>query len=150
MTKIIAVGKIKNQSIKTALADYHKRLSRFSKVEIKELPDQPEGKDVGIAIKKESEAIISAIKVDDFVILLDLDGQTVDSIALAEQVEKWQTKNICFVIGGSNGVDETVRERADYLWKLSELTFPHQLVRLLLAEQLYRAYMIINKRSYHK
>jgi len=150
MIKIIAVGKIKDKALSDLIFDYQKKIAHFSKLEIIEVNDYPEGKDIGISISKEATEIFKHIKREDFVVLLDLKGKMLDSISLAKQVDNWQTTNVSLVIGGSNGVSKEIQKRADYLLKLSDLTFPHQLTRLIILEQIYRSFKIINKQKYHK
>ena len=152
MLRIIAVGKVKEKPLKDLIADYHKRIKSFYNLTQIEIADQPEQRDVSQGVKREGEEILKRIKTKEFVVLLDLQGAMLDSVSLAERLEFWSTHNseLCFVIGGSNGVSEAVRQRADFLWQLSELTFPHQMVRLILLEQLYRSCKIINNQSYHK
>ena len=150
--RVIAVGKIKDKQLEGLLADYQKRIKAFCSLEIVEIAEQADNNDKERAIALESQAIRDRIKSKEYVVLLDLQGQMLDSLDLADKLDKWLVNNskLCFVIGGSNGVDEILKERVDYLWKLSDLTFPHQLVRLLLLEQLYRCFKINNKHKYHK
>ena len=152
MIKVLAVGKIKEKALKELIAEYEKRLSRFNKITIVELEDQPDNKGADYAIEKESGLLLKHIKDEDFVILLDLKGDSVDSLGFAALLETWQNNNreLCFVIGGSNGVNQAVVKRANYNLKLGDLTFPHQIARLLILEQIYRAYKINNKQNYHK
>ena len=152
MIKIISVGKIKDKALKNLIAEYHKRISHFHQLEIIEVEDLASDKDPSFNLKKEAELISRKIKNSDYVILLDLAGVSLDSLTLAKNLNNWQIKHpsLCFVIGGSNGVSLPIKERADYLWKLSDLTFPHQLVRLLLLEQLYRSFKINANQNYHK
>ena len=103
--------------------------------------------------KLEGERILKAIKKDSFVVLLDLRGRMLNSVELSmkiEEINTYHSSNITFVIGGSLGVSDDVYYRADYKWKLSDLTFPHNLVRILLLEQIYRSYRILNNEPYHK
>ena len=150
MIKILTVGKIKDRSLNDLIAKYQKKINNFHKIEIWEVVDEPEGKNIEIAIDKESNSVLKHIKEKDFVVLLDLKGNMLDSLTLARQIDDWQQFNLCFVIGGSNGVNQTIKDRADYIWKLSDLTFPHQLTRLLLLEQIYRSFKIIKGQNYHK
>jgi len=158
MIKIIAVGKIKELSLRELIEEYKKRLTSYVKLSIVELADEPTGQNNSAAqdeqVKiKEGERILSQIKEKEYVILLDLKGKMISSDQLAEKISNLYTgsiSDITFVIGGSLGVSQAVINRANYRWKLSDLTFPHQIVRLLLLEQIYRAYKINYHEPYHK
>ena len=158
MIKIIAVGKIKEPSLRELIEEYKKRLTSYVKLSIVELADEPTGQNNSAAqdelVKiKEGERILSQIKEKEYVILLDLKGKMISSDQLAEKISNLYTgsiSDITFVIGGSLGVSQAVINRANYRWKLSDLTFPHQIVRLLLLEQIYRAYKINYHEPYHK
>ena len=158
MIKIVAVGRIKEKAMKDLIAEYGKRLSAYTKFEIEEVSDEPtlqnnsQSQNDGVKLK-EGERILSRIKEKEYVILLYLKGRMMDSVAFSEKMNDLYTEghsDLTFVIGGSLGVSEDVKKRADLLWKLSDLTFPHQLVRLILTEQIYRAYKILRKEPYHK
>ncbi len=157
MIRIITVGKIKEDYLKSAIAEYSKRLSRFTKLEIIELKDEiiPESPSDGIIEKTkeiEGNSILSKIK-DDYVIALDLKGEMIDSIEFSKKIEQLNSKGISkitFVIGGSLGLSKEVLKRADYKLSFSKMTFPHQLFRVILLEQIYRAYKIMNNETYHK
>lgn len=151
MIKIICVGKIKEKYLTDAIDEYLKRISKYTKLEIIEV------KDIGIddisKVKKiEAESILKHINQKDFVITLEINAKELSSLELAEKIEKIsiENSNITFIIGGSYGLDNSVTERANYHLSFSKLTFPHQLFRLMLLEQIYRAYKIINNESYHK
>ena len=156
--KIISVGKIKENSIKELLAEYEKRLSRFCDISIVEIEDEQElsdsKKDIDKVVNIESEKIIQKLaKSNDYKILLDIAGKELGSIELAEKISNIinvSNKNITFIIGGSNGVNEELRNKVDYRLSFSKLTFPHQLFRVILLEQIYRSFKIINKEKYHK
>jgi len=156
MIKIICVGKLKEKAIISLVDDYLKRILPYSKISVDELKDYPNFEDDAsnkLSIEKESKSILDKISVDDFVILLDLRGKYYTSIELSQIIDQasiYGSKNIVFVIGGSLGVDETVVQRANSVWKLSNNTFPHGLVRVLVLEQIYRSYRILNNQSYHK
>lgn len=156
MIKILCVGKLKEPALKSLVEDYAQRIQPFRKLTIQELPDEPISEKPGqaaLAIAKESTAILAAIKATDQVILLDLAGSPMRSEALAELIDTNQThgaKPLVFVIGGSQGVSDAVRQRADQRWKLSDNTFPHGIVRVLVLEQIYRAYKILSNQTYHK
>lgn len=156
--KIIAVGKLKEKYLKSGIDEYLKRMKSYSKVEIVEVPDEqaPENlsdKDLEIVKIKEGERILSKIKKEDFVINLEIGGKLFSSEELAELIEKCQLDgrdSIIFIIGGSNGLSKEVIQRGDFSLSFSKMTFPHQLMRLILIEQVYRGYRIINNHPYHK
>ena len=152
MIRIIAVGKVKEKALQSLIADYTKRLNHYHKTVIREVDDFADTKELNYAVNKEAELIIKNLTAEDYVILLDLRGETTDSLTFAKRLENWQSHhaNLTFIIGGSQGVSQKVYQRADYVWQLSPLTFPHQLVRLLLLEQLYRAATISKGQRYHK
>ena len=150
MIKIICVGSIKEPSLKTLIAEYSKRISKYTKIEIIELPDY--NLDVKATLKQEGLNILKKIDSKDFVITLEIDGNMLNSLELAEKIRTIQINNppIAFVIGGSNGLDESVKARSNYALSFSKLTFPHGLFRLILLEQIYRSFKILNNESYHK
>ena len=157
MIKIIAVGTIKEKANKELIQEYIKRLPGFYKPQIYEIAEAKITKineaDVALMMKEESQKIISAIQDKDVVILLDIFGESWTSEQFSDHLDKildYQSSNITFVIGGSYGVDESIKKRANTRFSLSTCTFPHQLVRLLLVEQLYRWYTIKHKINYHK
>lgn len=153
MIKIIAVGRIKEKAQVTLIDEYLKRIKPLHKIEVIELnKSKHQDKEVEKIIEDESKRILEKVKDTDWVILLDLKGQNIDSVKLSQHIEKNLNtgKNIAFIIGGSHGVGETIKKRSNFMWQLSALTFPHQLVRLMLVEQIYRAFTIINKHPYHK
>ena len=153
MIKIIAVGRIKEKAQVTLIDEYLKRIKPLHKIEVIELnKSKHQDKEVEKIIEDESKRILEKVKDTDWVILLDLKGQNIDSVKLSQHIEKNLNtgKNIAFIIGGSHGVGESVKKRSNFMWQLSALTFPHQLVRLMLVEQIYRAFTIINKHPYHK
>lgn len=154
MISIVAVGKIKEKSLSQLIEEYKKRIGAYSKIEIIEVSDEPNDRLSDEKVKEiEGQRIIKQLKKDSYVILLSLKGKQMDSIKFAGEIEKINTYNsshITFVIGGSVGVSEQVEQRADLLLKLSEMTFPHNIARLLILEQIYRAYKILNNETYHK
>ncbi len=156
MIKIVCVGKLKEKAIISLVNDYLKRILPYSKISIDELKDYPNYDDDAsnkLSIEKESKSILDKITNDDFVILLDLRGKYYTSVEISQIIDQasvYGSKNIVFVIGGSLGVDETVVQRANSVWKLSNNTFPHGLVRVLVLEQIYRSYRILNNQAYHK
>lgn len=140
---IVCVGKIKEDYLRAACAEYIKRLSRFAKVEIKELA---EGKNLAV----EGEAILRASK--GYKIALCVEGERLSSPALAEKVKKACDKGeeLTFIIGSSCGLDGAVKAEADFRLSFSDMTFPHQLMRVILLEQIYRSFMINSGSEYHK
>lgn len=154
MISIVAVGKIKEKSLANLIDEYIKRISAYSKIEVIEVNDEPNDKtEAEKVLSVEGERILRQIKKDSYVILLSLKGKQIDSIEFSKQLEKintYHSSHITFVIGGSLGVSSKVEERADYLLNLSKMTFPHNIARLIIAEQIYRAYKILNNETYHK
>jgi len=141
---LISVGKKNDSDIEVAVADYTKRISRYFPIEWKLIPTSD--------IEKEGESILKIIDSGDFVVVLDDKGKELNTIELSEFIEKRMSasdKRIVFVIGGAYGFSENVYKRANFKWSLSKLTFPHQLVRLILSEALYRAISVIKKEPYH-
>ena len=158
MIRIVAVGKIKEKALQSCIDEYKKRITAFSKIEIIEVSDESitsnhsEKQDMLIK-EAEGDKILSKIKEKDFVILLDLAGKNYSSEVFAKQLERimtYESSQIVFVIGGSLGLSQKVIQRANMRWKLSDCTFPHQLCRLILCEQIYRAFTILNHLPYHK
>ena len=146
--KIICVGKIKEKFFKEAVDEYLKRLSKYTKIELIEVNDIS----TGDILKKESELIFKHITDKDYVITLEIDGNELSSIDLAKKIDDALIKssNITFIIGGSLGLDSSIKNRSNYKLSFSKMTFPHQLFRVMLLEQIYRSYRIINNESYHK
>lgn len=158
MIKIVAVGKIKEKALTMLIDEYRKRLSAFTKVEIIEVADEiiPQNnseKQNEIAKENEGKRLLSKIKDQEYVILLDLWGSSMSSEKFASKLNELQTygnSDITFVIGGSLGLSPEVVKRAQFRFKLSDCTFTHQMCRVLILEQIYRAYMIQNNKPYHK
>lgn len=156
--KIVCVGKIKEKFYDQAIAEYVKRLSRYCKLKIIEVADEktPDHASTAInnAIKsKEGQRILSSMEPNEYVIALCIEGKQLDSVELSTQINQLGIEgksNITFVIGGSLGLAQTVIERANFCLSFSKMTFPHQLMRVILLEQIYRAYKIIYKEPYHK
>ena len=155
---IVCVGKIKEKYLKLGIDEFKKRLSKYCKLEIIELEDEkaPENlsdKEMLMIKEKEGKKILSKIKDNSYVIALAIDGKNLSSEELAETINKLGVRgisNITFVIGGSLGLSDEVLSRANYKLSFSKMTFPHQLMRLILLEQVYRAYRINNGEPYHK
>jgi len=155
---ILCVGKVKEKFYRDAIMEFSKRLSRYCKLEIIEVTDektQEEASENEIRMikEKEGERLLKNIKDDAYVICLCIDGKQLDSEELSEKIEKLGvqgTSHIYFVIGGSLGLSEMVVKRADFKLSFSKMTFPHQLMRVILLEQIYRSYRIMNNEPYHK
>lgn len=158
MIKIIAVGKIKEKAVRAQIEEYEKRLRPFTKLEIVEVNDEmaPQTNSDAqneIVKDKEGERLLSKIKDNEYVILLDLWGVMLSSETFSEKMDKlqtYETSNVTFVIAGSLGPSKAVVNRSNYRWKLSDLTFTHQMTRVLMLEQIYRSYMIQHHNPYHK
>lgn len=157
MIEIYAIGRNKDKALQSLEKEYIKRISAFSKVEVIEFKDEANDhtereSEVLLVKEKEGERVLSKLKDSDFVILLDLHGQMLDSETFAKKMTEWQMKSshLVFVIAGSLGPSEKLVKRANVRWKLSDLTFTHLMTRVLILEQIYRSYMINNNRSYHK
>ncbi|MCR5066508.1 MAG: 23S rRNA (pseudouridine(1915)-N(3))-methyltransferase RlmH [Erysipelotrichaceae bacterium] len=151
MINIVAVGRIKEKSLQALIDEYLKRISGYTKINVIEVAD--EANDHSDVKEIEGQRILKQIKDDAYVILLDLQGKEIDSVQfsrLIEEINTYRSSNITFVIGGSLGVSRQVIERADYRLKISDMTFPHNLARLIILEQIYRAYKIANNETYHK
>lgn len=152
MIKIVCVGKIKRNYLVEGINDYLKRIENFQKVEIVEVKEYSLS-DISKNIDNEGEKILEKISKDDYVITLEIKGQKLDSIELSKLIHDLPTygnSKITFVIGGSNGISNEVKKRSNYQLSFSNMTFPHQLMRLILLEQIYRAFTIINHKEYHK
>ncbi|WP_197034499.1 23S rRNA (pseudouridine(1915)-N(3))-methyltransferase RlmH [Streptobacillus canis] len=149
---IICVGKIKEKYIIDGIDEFSKRLSKYIKLNIIELKEEADS-NISLAISKESKLIVDTInKNSGYNILLDIKGENISSEKLAEKITnlKLNYSEINFIIGGSNGFNEEVRALADYKLSFSKMTFPHQLMRLILIEQIYRSICIENNIKYHK
>ena len=155
---VIAVGKIKEKFYRDAVAEYEKRLGRYCKLEIIQVEDEKTPDKAGTSLdeivrRKEAERILKYVKEDACVTVLEIEGMAYDSESFAEQIERLTTKGVShiqFIIGGSLGLHEEVCKKADLKVSFSKMTFPHQLMRVILLEQIYRAYRIINGEPYHK
>lgn len=155
---LITVGKIKEKYLKDAIAEYSKRLSRYCKLEIVEVADEKTPDNASATVEdairdKEGERILKYIKEDAYVITLEIAGKMLTSEEMAEKIEKLGvqgTSHIIFIIGGSIGLGREILKRSDYALSFSKMTFPHQLMRVILLEQIYRSYRIMNHEPYHK
>ena len=152
MIKIICVGKIKERYFSDAIEEYKKRISKYTKLEIIEVTDEATD-DLKIVLRKEKEKILKIINKNDYNIVLDIDGKELSSIEFSDKIDNIFTSlnsNISFIIGGSCGIDDDIKKMCDFRLSFSKMTFPHQLFRVVLWEQIYRAFKILNNESYHK
>ena len=155
---LITVGKIKEKYLKDAIAEYTKRLSKYCKLEIIEVADEKTPDNASEVVEhairvKEAERILRYIKDDAYVITLEINGKQLSSEELADKIDKLGvqgTSHIIFIIGGSIGLGEDVLKKSDFALSFSKMTFPHQLMRVILLEQVYRSYRIISGAPYHK
>ncbi len=152
MIKIVCVGKVKDKNLKNLIDDYASKISHYHRLEIIEVKDESIGNDEKGVLSIEADRLLEKIRDDEYVILLDLRGSSIDSLGLADKLDKLFIRNprITFVIGGSLGLDDRLRKRANESLKLSDLTFLHQMTRLILLEQIYRSFKILNHETYHK
>lgn len=151
MIKIITVGSLKERYLKEAIEEYQKRIKKYTDIEIIEVKDE------GLlpsmqAMEKESEKIKKHISEKEYIITLEIEGKQFTSEEFSKKIEDIQmiNSNITFIIGGSYGIDQNIKEKAKLHLSFSKMTFPHQLFRVLLLEQIYRAFKIMNNESYHK
>ncbi len=145
MIKILCVGKIKEKYLTDLINDYKMRITKYSKIEIIEIKDSN--------INSESEELLKHIDERDYNIMLDIQGKKIDSVNLSKLIDQTFTNGystITFIIGGSNGVTEEVKNKCNYKLSFSDMTFPHGLFRGILLEQIYRSFKILNNESYHK
>lgn len=152
MYKILCIGKIKEKFLVDGINEYKKRIEGFSKIEIVELKEY-NTPDISKNIENEGLEILNKITKDEYVITLEILGKKLDSVAFSKHLENilnYHSSKITFVIGGSNGLSDMVKNRSNYKLSFSDMTFPHQLMRLILTEQLYRAITITNNKEYHK
>ena len=155
---MLAVGKIKEKYLVQGISEYAKRLSRYCKLEIVEVADEKTPDKAGDAVEaqiKETEGrrLLKYIREGDYVVGLAIQGKMLDSIELSKLVENLGIQgesSLVFVIGGSLGLSDEVMRRADYLLSFSKMTFPHQMMRMILLEQIYRGYRIMMREPYHK
>ncbi|HHW73373.1 MAG TPA: 23S rRNA (pseudouridine(1915)-N(3))-methyltransferase RlmH [Firmicutes bacterium] len=156
--RVLAVGKLKEQYLVEGIEEYSKRLGRYERLEIVELRAESfseplSAKEVEEILRREGERILKEIKPRSFLVALDRGGRALSSEELAEEIQRAAlagSSQLVFVIGGSLGLDERVLKRADLVLSFSKFTFPHQLMRLILLEQIYRAFTILNNERYHK
>lgn len=152
--KLIAIGTKMPKWVTEGFDEYAKRLPRDFALELVELPMAPRGKntDIAKAIQKEGDAMLAAIPSGDKVIALEVLGKSWSTEQLAQQTESWRMDgyNISLLVGGPDGLDPRCTAKADQAWSLSKLTLPHPMVRILLAEQIYRAWTLMNNHPYHR
>lgn len=152
--KILCLGQIKEKYLRQGIDEYLKRLRPYAQVSIVEIPDLPIPKgeeDCKIMLKNEAERLRP--RLEGLKVLLDVDGKELSSEKMASQIEEWAIRGnstITFVIGSSLGVDEDFKKEFDFRWSFGPLTFPHQLIRLILLEQIYRFFRILSGEPYHK
>ena len=152
MLRLICVGKIKDKHLKALIDDYIEKINHYHKLEVIEVKDETIKDNDKAVLDIEAERVLSKINNDDYVILLDLHGKTIDSVSLANKIDKLFINNskIDFVIGGSLGLGQALIDRANERIKLSDLTFLHQMTRLIILEQIYRSFKILHNEIYHK
>ena len=151
MIKIICVGKIKEKYLNEAIKEYQKRLSKYTKIEIIEVSDI-DNQSIDIILSKEKELILKHVNDKDYLVTLEIEGKMLSSEELASKINSIFNTNstICFIIGGSHGIHQEIKNKSDFKLSFSKLTFPHQLFRVNLLEQIYRSFKINNNESYHK
>lgn len=155
---LATVGSIKEKYLKDAISEYSKRISKFAQVEILSVsdeatPDNPSQREIDVVKDKEGDKLLKVIPSNCYKIALDLKGVMLSSEELAKKmldIYSYSSPNICFIIGGSLGISKKVLDVCDYKLCFSKMTFPHQLMQVILLEQVYRAYKINNNEAYHK
>lgn len=150
--KIVAVGKINHAYLVQGIQDYLKRLTPYAQIELIEVKESTTN-DITKNMLEEKQAILTALASNDYIVTLEIDGKPMDSIAFSEWIYQHYTyshQTITFVIGGSNGLDNEIKQQSRLKLSFGAMTYPHQLIRLMLCEQLYRAVMIRENRPYHK
>ena len=150
MIKILVVGKLKEHWLQQAVLEYQKRLQKYTKLQIIEVMDQ-DG-DIKTILEQEKRLLLDKIKDKDFVITLEIEGNSLTSEQFSKKIEQFQMTygDIVFIIGGSYGLHEDIKKRSNYALSFSKMTFPHQLFRVVLLEQIYRSYKIKYHETYHK
>ena len=151
MIKVICIGKLKENYLKDAEEEYLKRLKKYTNIELIELQDSNID-DEKIALEKEKELVEKQLTGKEYLVTLEIEGKELSSIELAEKLDKTfiTNSNITFLIGGSYGIHPSIKEKSNFKLSFSKMTFPHQLFRILLLEQLFRSYKILNHEKYHK
>lgn len=150
MIRIITVGKLKEKYFVDAVEEYLKRLSKYTKIELIEVPD--ENYEIQKTLEKERDSILKHITNKEYIITLEIDGKELSSIELSKKINDTLIINsdITFIIGGSYGLHDDIKKISNYALSFSKMTFPHQLFRIMLLEQIYRSYKILNNETYHK
>lgn len=151
MIKIICIGNLKEKYLQEAENEYLKRLKKYTKLEIIELKEETQ--DMNSALAKEKEKTEQHISNNEYIIVLDINGEKLSSLELSNKIQNilaTQNKDIIFIIGSSYGIHEDIKNKADLKISFSDLTFPHQLFRIMFLEQIYRSFKIINNEPYHK
>ena len=150
MIKIISVGKIKEKYLSDAIKEYIKRLSKYTKIEIIEVKD--EDFDINKTLETEKNSILKYIDDKDYIVTLDIEGNQISSVEFANKINDIfnHNSNITFIIGGSYGLHNDIKKISNFSLSFSKMTFPHQLFRVMLLEQIYRSYKINNNETYHK
>jgi len=150
---LYCVGSIKEKYLQDAINEYIKRLSKFAKVEIIEMNESKlQDNNIEATIKQEGENFLKRLKKEEYLMILDLHGKEIDSVEFSEEIKSLKDKGVSpinFFIGGTFGISDEVRKRANFKLSLSKMTFTHQFTRLLILEQIYRAFKIINNEQYH-
>ena len=151
MIKIICVGKIKEKFFKDAINEYQKRITKYTKLDIIEVSDI-DNSSIQVILEKEKDLIMKYINQKDYVITLEIDGNNLSSIELANKIDNIfnTNSNVTFIIGGSYGLHDDIKSLANFHLSFSKLTFPHQMFRVMLLEQIYRIFKINNNENYHK
>ena len=151
MIKVIAVGKLKEDYLKEAQEEYLKRISKYTKIELIEVEDSKVD-EKNKALLEEKDNILKHINEKEYIITLEINGKELSSLELADKLDKTFIINsdITFIIGGSYGIHEEVLAKSNFSLSFSKMTFPHQLFRVLLLEQIFRSYKILNNEKYHK
>ena len=150
---VISVGNIKEKYLQELIADYKKRISKYAQIDLIELKDESNKINENVVKEIEGERILASIKDGFYMVLLDLKGQMLDSVSLSKKIDEistYHSSKIAFVIGGSFGVSEAVKKRANFMLSFSKMTFPHQLAKGMLLEQIYRSFKILSNVTYHK
>ncbi|MGN0573800.1 MAG: 23S rRNA (pseudouridine(1915)-N(3))-methyltransferase RlmH [Acutalibacteraceae bacterium] len=155
---IICIGKLKEEYLRSACSEYEKRLGAFCRLKITELtparlPENPNPAQISAALSDESERILAKISPNEAVFALCIEGKELSSESFSKEIEKCAVSgfgSLCFIIGGSHGLSPEVKNRAKFRLSMSPMTFPHQLARVMLLEQIYRAFMISSGGKYHK
>lgn len=144
MIKIVCVGKVKEEYLRNGIDDYLKRISKYHKINVIEVEDSN--------MAYERDRILKHISNKDYVITLDIEGKELSSMEFADKLDKTfiVNSNITFVIGGSDGLHKDIKDKSNFSLSFSKMTFPHQLFRMILLEQIYRSFKILNNETYHK